>query len=150
MRIVIIGSGAMGSLFGSLLADDGHEVTLVDLWEEHVRALNENGLVVSTADGPDRTIDVTAVTDATAAGDADLVVFFVKSIHTESAVEDAAPLFDDDVDVITVQNGLGNAEAIAEHVPEDRIIGGVTSQEAILEGPGRITHAGRGPTSIGR
>lgn len=139
----------MGSLFGGLLAADGHDVTLVDLWEEHVQALNEEGLVISTPDGSERTIDVTATTDPTAIESVDLAMIFVKSIHTESAVEDAAPILDG-ADVLTVQNGLGNAEVIGEYVSKDQIIGGVTSQGAILEGPGQITHAGRGPTSVGR
>lgn len=150
MEIVIIGSGAMGSLFGGLLAEDGHDVTLVDIWEEHVKAMNKDGLVISTPDGSERSIDVNAVTDPATVQSVDLVMIFVKSIHTESAVKDATPILGEDVDVLTVQNGLGNAETIAEQVPKDRVIGGVTSQGAFLEGPGQITHAGRGPTSIGR
>lgn len=149
MRIVGIGSGAMGSLFGGLLAADGHNVTLVDIWEEHVQTINENGLVISTVAGNEQTIDVDAVTDPTMVESPDLAMIFVKSIHTENAVADAAPILDN-TNVITVQNGLGNTETIAEYVPEERVIGGVTSQGAILEGPGRITHAGKGPTSIGR
>lgn len=140
----------MGSLFGGTLAIAGHDVTLVDIWEEHVQTLNEDGLTISTQDGDDRIIDITATTDATTVDSVDLMMVFVKSIHTESAIEDAAPILDEDTDVLTVQNGLGNAEAIAAHVPEDRIIGGVTSQGSILEGPGHITHAGESPTTIGR
>lgn len=150
MEVVIIGSGAMGSLFGGRLAADEHDVTLVDTWEEHVRALNENGLVISTPDGTEQTIEVTAVTDPATIESIDVAIIFVKSIHTESALQDSAPILEDEVDVITVQNGLGNPETIAHYVPEEHVIAGTTAQGAILEGPGHITHAGQGPTLIGR
>lgn len=139
----------MGSLFGGLLAADGHDVTLVDVWEEHVRAINENGLAVATPDGEERRIDVPAVTDAGSVGSVDLVVVFVKSTHTEDAIRDAGPLLDD-ADVLTLQNGLGNPETIAEYVPEERIVAGVTAHGSTLEGPGRIVHAGEGATTVGR
>lgn len=149
MKTAIIGSGAMGSLFGGLLAADGHDVTLVDVWEEHVRTINENGLVIATPDGEERTIDVPAVTDPKSIDSADLVVVFVKSIHTEDAIRNAEPVLDD-ADVLTLQNGLGNPETIAEYVPEERIVVGVTAHGSTLEGPGRITHAGEGQTTVGR
>lgn len=149
MKTAIIGSGAMGSLFGGLLAADGHDVTLVDVWEEHVRAINENGLALATPDGEERTIDVRAVTDSNGIGSVDLVVVFVKSTHTEEALRDAKPILDG-ADVLTLQNGLGNPETIAEYVPEERIVAGVTAHGSTLEGPGRITHAGEGQTTVGR
>lgn len=150
MDVVVLGSGAMGSLFGGLLTEAGNDVTLVDIRADHVEAMDEDGLAISTPDGDGRTVEVNATTDATTVEGVDLAIVFVKSIHTESAVADAAPVLGDDVDVLTAQNGLGNAEVIAEAVPEERVIGGVTSQAAVLEGPGRVTHTGQGPTSIGR
>lgn len=149
MRIAIIGSGAMGSLYGGLLAEAGHEVTLVDVWEEHVRALTESGLRLSDDDGH-RTIDVSATTDQSSVTPPDLAVLFVKSTHTETALDDATPFLTDDVDVLSLQNGLGNPEAIAEYVPDRNVIAGVTTQGATLEGPGHVFHAGTGPTTIGR
>lgn len=150
MKVVIDGSGAMGSLFGGKLAADGHDVTLVDTWEDHVRTLNENGLLISTPEGAEQTVEVSAVTDPTTIESADVAFIFVKSIHTDSALRDAAPILGDGVNVVTVQNGLGNPETIAEYVPRKNIIAGTTAQGSILEGPGHITHAGKGPTSIGR
>lgn len=139
----------MGSLFGGLLADSGHDVTLIDVREEHVRALDESGLRLSDGDG-ERTIDVTATTDHRSVPPPELLVLFVKSVHTDDAMRDAAPLLADDVDVLTVQNGLGNPETISEYVPERNVIAGVTTHGATLEGPGRVFHAGSGPTTIGR
>lgn len=149
MRIAIIGSGAMGSLYGGLLTEAGHDVTLVDVWEEHVRALTESGLQLSDDNGH-RTIDVSATTDQSSVTPPDLAVLFVKSTHTEAALDDAAPFLTDDVDVLSLQNGLGNPEAIAEYVPERNVIAGVTTQGATIEGPGDVFHAGTGPTTIGQ
>lgn len=150
MNIAIIGSGAMGSLFGGVLTEIGHNVTLVDIWEKHVDMMNENGLTIAKPDGNQRIINVTATTNLEAIDTIDLAIIFVKSIHTENAMDDFASEFDDRTDVLTIQNGLGNAESISEYVPKKKIIGGVTSQGAILEEAGKITHAGQGPTSIGR
>lgn len=149
MRIAIIGSGAMGSLYGGLLAEAGHEVTLVDIWEEHVQALEEAGLRLSDGDD-ERTIDVSATTDRTSVAPPDLAILFVKSTHTGAALDDAAPFLTDDVAVLSLQNGLGNPETIAEHVPERNVIAGTTAHGATLEEPGRVFHAGTGPTTIGR
>lgn len=85
----------MGSLFGVLLTADGNDVTLVDVWEEHVRAISENGLALATPDGQERTIDVPAVTDPKSIGSVDLVVVFVNSTHTEDAITDAESILDD-------------------------------------------------------
>lgn len=149
MRVAVIGSGAMGSLFGGRLAAAGERVILVDIWQEHVDALNDEGLTIEAADGTSLVTDLKATTDAAAVSDADLVLVFVKSIHTRDAVADAAP-FDPMTDVLTLQNGLGNPEAIAEVVGEDQVIAGVTAHGSTMVGPGHIRHAGEGPTTIGR
>jgi len=139
----------MGSLFGARLTVAGHAVTLVDVWEEHVRAMNEDGLRVATAETDER-IDVTATTDPSTVAPPDLLVVFVKSIHTGEALAGAESILGPGVDVLTLQNGLGNAEEIAEFVPRERVIAGVTTHGATLEGPGHVFQAGSGPTTIGR
>lgn len=150
IRVAVVGSGAMGSLYGGRLATSGLDVTLVDTWEEHVDAIRTDGLRISTEDGAE-TVDVGATTDPGSVGPVDLVVLFVKSTATATAMADVdgTDLLED-ADVLTLQNGLGNPETIAEFVPEQRVIAGVTSHGATLEGPGRVFHAGRGPTRIGR
>lgn len=145
-----MGAGAMGSLFGGLLAADGHEVTLATTREDHVAAIRREGLVIETMDGDERRVDVPAATDPGDLEPPDLVVVFVKSHDTEEAVRDAVPLLGEGTDVLTLQNGLGNAETIADHVPEERVVAGTTAQGAILESPGRVVHTGAGPTTVGR
>lgn len=149
MHVAVIGSGAMGALFGGRLADAGERVTLVDVWDEHVDALNEDGLVMDTPDGGRRVIAVEATTRPATVDAPDLVLVFVKSTHTREALAGADPLLDG-ADVLTLQNGLGNPEILAEFVDEAQVVAGVTAHGSTLVGPGHIRHAGRGPTTIGR
>jgi 2-dehydropantoate 2-reductase len=148
MKITIVGAGAMGSLFGALLAEGGHEVRLLDIWQEHVDAVNKKGLSVER-EGKIRSVVLQASTDLGEVGKADLVIVFVKSSQTEKAAETARSVLHKDGWVLTLQNGMGNAEAIARAVPASRILAGTTSHGATMLGPGRIRHAGIGPTVIG-
>lgn len=153
MEIAVVGAGSMGSLFGGLLAADGADVTLVNRSLEHVEAINEHGLVLVDDTGPERTerlVSVPATTQPGAIGTVDLVLLFVKSHATAAAMADATPLLGPATDVLTLQNGLGNAETIAEHVPDERVLAGVTTHGAIREAPGRVRHTGLGDTVIGR
>ena len=76
MKIAVMGAGAMGSLFGGLLADAGEDVTLIDIWKEHVDAINARGLRITGISG-DRTIEVNSTTDPGKVGQVDLVIIFV-------------------------------------------------------------------------
>jgi len=148
LRIAVVGSGAMGSLFGGMLAEAGEEVTLVDVWEEHVRAINERGLRVRGVGG-ERAIRIHATTKPGEVGSVELVLIFVKSYDTQKAAADALPMASGQTVFLTLQNGLGNAEKIAEVVGSHRVVVGVTAQGSTLLGPGEIRHAGVGATTIG-
>jgi 2-dehydropantoate 2-reductase len=148
MKTVIMGAGAMGSLFGGLLALSGEEVWLVDIREDHIQALGSPGLIVEEG-GKKQTIPVHATKEVTSIGKADLVLFFVKAYHTEKAVSDALVLQKEDTVFLTLQNGLGNEETICKRVDPRKVILGVTNHGATLLGPGCIRHAGWGKTYIG-
>jgi 2-dehydropantoate 2-reductase len=148
MKTVIMGAGAMGSLFGGLLALSGEEVWLVEIREEHIQALVSTGLTVEEG-GKRQVIPVHATKETASIGKADLVLFFVKAYHTEKAVSDALVLQKEETVFLTLQNGLGNEEAICKRVDPRKVILGVTNQGATLLGPGRIRHAGWGKTYIG-
>lgn len=148
MKIAIIGAGAMGSLFGGRLALAGEDVWLLDVWEEHVRIIGDKGLAITTAAG-DLVARPNATTKPEDIGAADLVIVFVKSSASRAAAETAAALLGPDTAVLTLQNGYGNAEAIAGVVGAARVIAGTTAQGATLLGPGRIMHGGSGDTHIG-
>ncbi|HSH69433.1 MAG TPA: 2-dehydropantoate 2-reductase [Deferrisomatales bacterium] len=148
MNVAVIGAGAMGSLFGALLAEAGNSVCLIDIWAEHVRAINAAGLAIER-EGASRTIPLRATSDPGVVGTVDLALIFVKATHTAAAAETARSLIGEAGLVLTLQNGLGNADTIAEVVAERRVLAGTTAHGATLLGPGRIRHAGAGPTVLG-
>lgn len=148
MNITIIGAGAMGSLFGGLLAEAGSDVRLLDIWVEHVNAIKENGLSIER-DGSSRRVSVQATTDKGRIGQTDLAIIFVKSNQTADAAKSAKALVGNSGYVLSLQNGLGNADLIADTIAPEKVVGGTTSHGATLLGPGRIRHAGGGPTTIG-
>ena len=148
MKIAVIGAGAMGSLFGALLAEGGHEVWLCDIWQEHIDAVRQNGLTIER-EGQTRNVRLNAASDPGQIGASELVLIFVKSTQTGSAAESAALLAGRSGWVMTLQNGMGNADIIAEHLPSNRILAGTTAHGATLLEAGSIRHAGAGATTVG-
>jgi 2-dehydropantoate 2-reductase len=148
MKVAIIGAGAMGSLFGALLAEGGHEVWLCDIWQDHIKALKQSGLKIEW-EGKTRNVRLNATGDPRQIGESELVLIFVKSTQTRSAAESAALLAGQNGWVMTLQNGMGNAETIAKHIPSNRILAGTTAHGATMLEAGSIRHAGAGPTTVG-
>jgi 2-dehydropantoate 2-reductase len=145
---VIVGAGAMGSLFGGLLTLSGEDVWMVDVWKENIDAMNLKGLTIEEK-GKTLNIPVNAVTDIASIGKADLVIYFVKTYQTERAASDSLVLQKEDTIFLTLQNGLGNEEMICKKVDQKKVMLGVTGQGATLLGLGHIRHAGWGKTFIG-
>jgi len=146
MNIVILGAGAIGSLFGALLFKKNN-VLLIGKGS-HVHAIKANGL---TIDGK------TCVNVNISAEDSvkdipfsvDLLVVTVKSYYTKSAINQAKKIINDDTIVLSLQNGLDNVK-VTEHVVDRRqIIAGVTTHGAFFSKPGYITHTGIGKTILG-
>jgi len=148
MKIAVVGAGAMGSLFGAMLAEAGNEVWLYDVWVEHVQTINKNGLTIERQ-GKTRTLNIEATTAPEQIGQAQLVIIFVKSTQTASAAETARKLAGSDGAVLTLQNGMGNADILSEFIEPERVLAGTTSHGATMLGPGSIRHAGIGATTIG-
>ncbi len=146
MRITIVGAGAMGSLFGGMLSRVA-DVCLLDPWTEHVATIQRKGLRVGEASGEWR-VKPRATTDQSEVGPTDLAIILVKSHRTEWACETARDFLKPDGLALTLQNGLGNRAVIARILGEQRAWQGTTSQGAMLLGPGRIWHAGKGPTHM--
>jgi 2-dehydropantoate 2-reductase len=149
MKIAMIGSGAMGSLFGGRLSLAGHEVVLYDVYREHVDAVASNGLSIEdAATGLSVTARPQASADPASVRGAEVLIIFVKSTATEEAAAQFAPLAAKGAVVVTLQNGLGNEAILRRHFGAARTAAGVTSQGATFLGPGRIRHAGKGPTHL--
>lgn len=149
MKIAVLGAGAMGSLYGGHLAEGGHEVWLLDVWKEHVEAVNERGLYIEGVSGQRTVKNIKASKNPGEIGEAELVLVFVKSTVTEVAVAQNKEIFGENTIVLTLQNGLGNIEKVRQYIDEKRIIAGITAHGATLLGPGKIKHAGIGKTHIG-
>lgn len=139
MKIAIVGCGAMGSLIGGMLAKANKNVVLVDPWQLHVEAMNEKGLYMKDeGKGDEDVIKVNATTDFNSVGVVDAIILLVKGTKTVETVEKMLPMVDDDTIVMTLQNGLGNADKISEVINEKNVGFGVIDFSAVLKGPGRI------------
>jgi 2-dehydropantoate 2-reductase len=148
MKTAIVGAGAMGSLFGAMLAEAGNKVWLYDVWTAHVQTITKDGLTIEDGDKT-RTLKIDATTDPEQIGPAELVLIFVKSTQTAAAAESVRKLAGSDGIVMTLQNGMGNADILADSVNAERVLAGTTSHGATMLGPGHIRHAGVGATTIG-
>jgi 2-dehydropantoate 2-reductase len=147
-KIGVVGAGAMGCLFGGLLAEGGLDVTLVDVLQEHVDRINRDGLRI-VGYGGDRSIPVRATTEPSGLPAVDVLFVQCKAPYTKEAVRRVLHLLRDDSVAISFQNGLGNEENIGEVVGMERVLGGVTAQGAAVEGPGAVRNFGNLPTHIG-
>ncbi|MGA2641886.1 MAG: 2-dehydropantoate 2-reductase [Spirochaetia bacterium] len=149
MKIGIVGSGAMGSLFGGKLSLSGCDVVLYDIFTEHVEKVAAEGLAIEdAATGAVAMARPQASTDPRATEGAEVLIIFVKSTATDEAAAQFAPIARGDAIVLTLQNGLGNEAILNRHFGPERTAAGVTSEGATFLGPGRIRHAGRGPTHL--
>jgi len=147
-RITVVGAGAMGGLFGGLLAEGGLDVTLVDAWPEHIAAIRQNGLRI-VGIGGDRAIKVKATTDASEVRTADVVLFQCKAFANETAAKSVKHLFGGATVAITFQNGLGNEQTLGAILGAQNVLGGLTAQAGLAEGPGVVRNFGDLPTYIG-
>ena len=147
-RIAIVGAGAMGSLFGGLLAENGLEVTLIDVWKEHVDTIKSKGLKM-VGFGGDRYIKVRVSDNPAELSPVDVVFVQCKAASTVEAIKNARPIIDENTVVISFQNGLGNEETIAEIIGEEKVLGGLTAQAGNIEGPGIVRNHADLPSWIG-
>ncbi len=149
MKIVIIGAGAMGCLFGAYLSKK-NDVFMVDAYEPQVEALNQNGITVLEGDGAEtRYNGIRAYRSGECDVQADVVIVFVKSTFSDVALRENKSLFGKDTIVITLQNGAGNDRKIEEYVNRKNVVIGTTTHNSINMGGGKVHHNGSGITTIG-
>ena len=149
MKIAIVGPGAIGCLLTSFLSKGKDEVWLLDKDGERASKINKNGISIEGISG-EWNIKGKATADVKDIGSAELVIIVVKSYDTKEAISASKPLISNDTSVLTLQNGLGNIEIISEAVGQEKVIGGVTNLGATLLETGKVRHAGKGETIIGR
>lgn len=149
MRIAVIGAGALGSLFGGLLAADGNDVWLLHHRKEYVAAIEERGVSIEGPDGEARRIEVPATVDAAQVGSVDLALVLAKAHQTVPALEQHGACVGPETRVLSLQNGLTNHHRLGEHVGAERTLHGVTYRGASLSGPGRVVRTAPGPSVFG-
>ncbi|MFA6350391.1 MAG: 2-dehydropantoate 2-reductase [Candidatus Omnitrophota bacterium] len=149
MKIVIVGPGALGLLLAGLLFKTKEEVWVLDKDKERAGFISRNGIKIEGLNG-NWEAAVKATHDPEKIGKADLVIITVKAYDTKSAVSKCKPVIGPDTLVLTLQNGIGNVEIIAEEFGEEKVLGGVTNMGATLIDQAKVRHAGKGETVIGR
>lgn len=146
---VVVGAGAVGSFFGAMLARAGHAVTLVGR-APHVLAIRASGLQLDMA-GAVQAVPIAASTELAAVRDAELVLFCVKSPDTEAVAREMAPLLAEHALVLSLQNGVDNAQVLAQHVrgAHRTVVPAVVYVATAMPAPGVVQHFGRGDLVIG-
>lgn len=142
MEIAIVGAGVLGSIFGIIFSGKGFDVTLIEVLEERVRLIAREGLWMQWPDGERNHSRVSITSDVDGVGVKDLVMVCVKGYHTRSAIESALSMVGDDTIVLSVQNGLGNLEVIAEVVGPQRVVGGITAHSGMPVSMNEVRYVG--------
>ena len=146
LRVAVMGAGAVGCYFGGMLARAGHEVVLIAR-PQHVRAIQQGGLRMDTKTFDER-VRLAASSEPSAVGGAKLVLFCVKSTDTESAGAQMLPYLEADALVLTLQNGVDNADRLRRVLPKHEVAAAVVYVATEMAGLGHVKHHGRGELVI--
>jgi 2-dehydropantoate 2-reductase len=144
--VAVVGAGALGCLFGGMLARAGAQVTLIGR-AVHVEAIRRDGLRFESR-GEVTIIPMTATEDIASVAGARLVLFCVKSADTDAAAGALAPHLGPDAVVVSLQNGVDNVARIGAHLG-NRVLPGLVYVAAEMAGPGHVRHTGGGSLTIG-
>jgi len=147
LKICVLGAGALGCAIGGVLAEAGHEVWLVNRGQAHVQAMLRHGLLMRE-NGVDRAVPVHAATDCRDIGVVDLAIVLVKSFHTREVITSARPIIGPDTVVLSLQNGLGHEDILAEVVGRQHVLAGKTYTGGVMLAPGHIIAGTRGKETI--
>lgn len=148
MKIAVLGAGAMGALFSGYLSKN-NEVTVVDVSEVMVNAIQTNGVRIKEKDGIVTLCKPNAVKSTAGIGAQDLVIVFVKSMFTISALEGNKNLIGPDTYLMTLQNGAGHESKLLKFADRKHVIIGSTQHNSSVIEPGFVNHGGSGVSSIG-
>jgi len=145
MKFAVMGAGAVGCFYGAMLARAGHEVVLIGR-PQHVDAIRRDGLHLDTRSF-DEYVRVSASTEVSAIQGASVVLFCVKSTDTESAANQIKPYLAADTLLLSLQNGVENADALRRHVTQE-VAAAVVYVATEMAGPGHVKHHGLGELVI--
>ena len=150
MKIAIIGTGAMGSIYAARFAKAGHDVVAADIWQEHIDQINKDGLVVEGPDGRITTKNVRASTNILNLEACDFYIIATKALDLEKSIERLKDQVDLNSPIITIQNGLGSGDIILKHMPKHHVILGVAEGfGASIRAPGQVVHTANKKIRLG-
>lgn len=146
MLVYIAGSGAMGCRFGYQISKTDNDVILLDNWDDHIKAIQENGLKI-TGDVED-TVKIPIMKPKEASQEADLIILFTKAMQLPQMLADIQGIIGKETKVLCLLNGLGHADVLRQFIPDYNILMGVTVWTASLKGPGQAHLQGVGTLNL--
>ena len=146
--ILLVGTGALSTLFAARLSEAGHHVSMLGTWKDGLQSLNQNGARVTDANGHERAFQVHATDNPGNIENVKHAIVLVKSWQTKRVAEKLKGILAPDGIVLTLQNGLGNRETLARDLGAERVALGVTTTGATLLGPGLVKVGGEGVISL--
>jgi 2-dehydropantoate 2-reductase len=149
-NILIVGTGALATLFAARLTQAGYKVILLGTWKEGLDVLRSNGVRLVDANGNEQRSKVQVTDSSRECVGIKYAIVLVKAWQTERAAHQLAECLADDGLVLTLQNGLGNYETLTQSLGLNRVALGSTTTGATLLGPGLVRAGGEGIISIGR
>lgn len=147
--ILIVGTGALASLFAGRLAAQGIQVTMLGTWREGLAALRNYGVTLVQPDGRQQSYPVRVADKTEPCAGAEQALVLVKSWQTERAARQLAECLHPDGLALTLQNGIGNYEILVKNLGTERVAQGVTTTGATLLSSGRVRPGGEGKISVG-
>jgi 2-dehydropantoate 2-reductase len=148
MNILIVGTGALATLFAARLTEAGHTITMLGTWRDGIRALQKHGARLVDSQGNEKQYSVHATDDPRECAGTKYAIVLVKAWQTERVASQLQTCLADDGLVLTLQNGLGNRETLIEHLGLDRVALGSTTTGATLLGAGLVKAGGEGIISL--
>lgn len=149
-NILIVGTGALATLFAARLKGAGNQVTMLGTWKEGIRALNRDGARLVDSHGNEKRFPVRATDDPRECVGAKHAIVLVKAWQTERVARQLRDCLAEDGLALTLQNGLGNRETLARDLGQGRVALGTTTTGATLLGPGLVKAGGEGIVSLER
>ena len=146
--ILIVGTGALATLFAARLGGAGHAVSMLGTWQNGLQSLRERGARMVGRDGRERAYPVHATCDPGEVREAALALVLVKAWQTERAASQLADCLARDGLAVTLQNGIGNREILAAALGAERVALGASTTGATLLGPGLARAGGEGIVSL--
>ncbi len=146
--ILLVGTGALATLFAARLSEAGHSVSMLGTWKNGLKALQENGARIVDTNGNERAYEVHATDDPREVSGAKHALVLVKSWQTERAARQLKESLAEDGLAITLQNGIGNKETLIRDLGTGRVSLGITTTGATLVGPGLVKMGGEGVISL--